>query len=94
MHHEWAIRTATGMPASLARRPATVCVAHAISVQLSGAGGPERAHRGARLPSSAMSLDFPAFEPTEEHRELRAVVRALAGTNQSQRVVMARQLLK
>jgi hypothetical protein len=41
-----------------------------------------------------MSLDFPAFEPTEEHRELRAVVRALAGTNQIQRVVMARQLLK
>ena len=25
-----------------------------------------------------MSLDFPAFELTEEHRELRAVVRALA----------------
>jgi len=25
-----------------------------------------------------MSLDFPAFELTEEHQELRAVVRALA----------------
>src|SRR5690348_619428 len=42
------------------------------------ARGPERAQCRARLPSSAMSLDFPAFELTEEHQELRAVVRALA----------------
>jgi Acyl-CoA dehydrogenase, N-terminal domain len=42
------------------------------------ARGPGWAHRGARLRSSAMSLDYPAFELTEEHQELRAVVRALA----------------
>src|SRR6266700_2862066 len=40
------------------------------------AGGTAR--RRARLPSRAMSLDFPAFDLTEEHRELRAAVRALA----------------
>ena len=42
------------------------------------ARGPGRAQCRARLPSSAMSLDFPAFDLTEEHQELRAVVRALA----------------
>src|ERR1043165_2251778 len=39
---------------------------------------PEWARCRARLPSSAMSLDFPAFELTEEHQDLRAAVRALA----------------
>src|SRR5216683_8146877 len=42
------------------------------------ARGRHRARRRARLPSRAMSIDFPAFELTEEHRELRAAVRALA----------------
>src|SRR5215469_6999549 len=42
------------------------------------ARGRERAQRCAPLPSSAMSLDFPAFELPEEHQELRAVVRQLA----------------
>jgi len=48
----------------------------------------------------AMSDAFPAFALSEEHEALREAVRALAddkiyeGTNQIQRMVMARQLLK
>ena len=47
-----------------------------------------------------MSDAFPAFALSEEHEALREAVRALAddkiyeGTNQIQRMVMARQLLK
>jgi alkylation response protein AidB-like acyl-CoA dehydrogenase len=50
-----------------------------------------------------MSLDFPAFALTEEHQELRYPVERMMrdakitqiyeGTNQIQRVVMARELL-
>src|SRR5215472_9483360 len=63
------------------RQAGHVVLAHANPAQLSvplPAGRRERRRGRARLPSSAMSLDFPAFELTEEHQELRAVVRALA----------------
>src|SRR5215467_9992085 len=68
------------MPASLAGRPSRAriaCKIRAAQWCRYPARGPERAQCRARLPSSAMSLDFPPFELTEEHQELRAAVRAL-----------------
>src|SRR5215467_5467825 len=58
------------MPASLAGRPSRAriaCKIRAAQWCRYPARGPERAQCRARLPSSAMSLDFPPFELTAVH---------------------------